>query len=107
MRMWNVNVKEMCNQHLLGEHVETHMIVGCLNKKKSIKGYLEKGLIEVHNIGKRHNKLAKEISSRGFQHKSHLPNYKIEKLGKINSKENELELARRCKKCKEKQNDSL
>ena len=35
--MWNIKTEKMCNQHLLGEHVEMHMFVGTLNKNKSIQ----------------------------------------------------------------------
>jgi hypothetical protein len=100
MRMWNIHPKKMCNKHLLGEHVECHMFVGCLNKNKNIQGYLDKGLVEVHNIKKRHNNLVKEMKARGFNHKSPLPKYKMKKAGKINAKKNFIELNKRCKECK-------
>ena len=46
MRLWLVNPKLMCNKHILGEHLETHMFVGCINKKKNLKGYFDKGLLD-------------------------------------------------------------
>jgi hypothetical protein len=100
MRMWNVNPEGMCNQHLLGEHVECHMFVATLNKKKSVKGYLKNGLLEIHNLKKRHNELVKEMKKRGMNHKSNLPWYKRIKLGKVNPSKNRIELNKRCKKCK-------
>jgi hypothetical protein len=100
MRMWNIEPKKMCRQHLLGEHVECHMFVGCLNKNKSIQGYIDKGLVEVHNIEKRHNKLVCEMKRRGFNHKSPLPKYKNKIAGKINSKMNTIELNKRCPECR-------
>jgi len=102
MRMWNVSPEKMCDKHLLGEHVECHMFVGTINKERSIKGYLEKGLVEVHNIDKRHKVLAEEMKNRGFNHKSKLPKYKKEILGKVNSKKNEKEILRRCERCQKK-----
>ncbi|MFA5174384.1 MAG: pyrimidine dimer DNA glycosylase/endonuclease V [Candidatus Pacearchaeota archaeon] len=99
MRMWNIKPSKMCDKHLLGEHVETHMFVGCLNKNKSVKGYLDKGLLEVHNLRKRHDRLVSEMKKRGMKHKSKLPNYKMQKLGKINIKLNEKDLFNRCKEC--------
>jgi len=99
MRMWNINPRKMCNQHLLGEHVEMHMFVGCLNKNKSIKGYLDKGLVEVHNIKKRHNQLVKEMKKRGMNHKSNLPSYKNKRIGNVNINKNEKDLFKRCKGC--------
>lgn len=98
--MWNIKPERMCNQHLLGEHVEMHMFVGCINKKKSIQGYLNNNLVEVHNIKKRHNQLAKEMKKRSMNHKSELPNYKIIKSGKVNKRANKIELIKRCKNCR-------
>ena len=102
--MWNVNPKKMCTRHLLGEHVELHMIVGSLNKGRNLKGHIEKGQLEIHNIKKRHEQLVKEMKSRDFKHNSPLPkfNFKIPKIktGKINVSANERELAKRCKECK-------
>lgn len=101
MRMWNIETGKMCNKHLLGEHVEMRMFVGTLNKNKSIKGYLDKGLVEVHNIRKRHDEIAKEMKKRGMKHKSALPKYKYQKTGTVNIRKNEKDLFNRCKNCKE------
>ena len=100
MRMWNVETSGMCDQHLLGEHVECHMFVGTLNKGKSVKGYVDNGLVEVHNIKKRHEEIVKEMKKRGMNHKSELPRYKLIKIGKVNSTQNKIELNKRCNKCK-------
>ncbi len=99
MRMWNLNPRKMCNQHLLGEHVELHMFVGCINKKIKLKGYVNKGLVEIHNIKKRHFQIAKEMIRREFNHNSELPKFKVFKAGKINTILNKKELNKRCKKC--------
>ena len=106
MRMWNLDVRKMCNQHLLGEHVETHMFAGTINQGSSIKGYVEKGLVEVHNLRKRHDTLAKELKRRNMNHKSPLQKFKIVRLGKINTKENKKDIMSRCKKCKENFNQN-
>ena len=98
--MWNIKPEKMCNQHLLGEHVEMHMFIGCINKNKSIKGYLDKNLVEVHNIKRRHSQLAKEMKKRNINHKSELPKYKFIKMGKVFTKNNEIELNKRCKNCR-------
>ncbi|MCU1284379.1 MAG: hypothetical protein JWO13_729 [Acidobacteriales bacterium] len=100
MRMWMVNPRKMCNQHLLGEHVEIHMLVGTLVRKKSIAGFVENKLIEVHSIRKRHSELVKEMQRRGMQHQSPLPAFRSRTLGKVNRKTNLAELARRCERCK-------
>ena len=67
MRMWMVNPKIMCRQHLLGEHVEIHMFVGTLSRGKSVKGYLEKGLLEAHNLYWRHEEPVEEIKTKRLQ----------------------------------------
>jgi len=71
--MWMVNPKLMCNQHLLGEHVELHMLVGAMLKKKSLTGYAAKGLIELSRLYGRHRVLTHEMEARGMKHKSGLP----------------------------------
>lgn len=98
-RMWMVNPKKMCRNHLLGEHKELHQLIGSLNKGKSVKGHLEKGQVEIHNIKKRHKQLVDEMLNRGYKHLSKLPKFKDYKAGKINISENEQELIKRCKEC--------
>ena len=102
MRMWMVNPRIMCRQHLLGEHVEIHMFIGTINRGKSVKGYLEKGLLEVHNLYNRHEELVKEMSRRGYSHNSEVKEkWKfVEKVGIINKEKNLSELVNRCSKCK-------
>ena len=79
MRMWNVNARKMCRNHLLGEHVECHMFFSNIKNKKNISGYLKNGLIETHNLKKRHNILSKELLRRGYKHKSPLAFFKAKK----------------------------
>jgi len=77
MRMWNVNHKFLCRQHLLGEHVEMHMFVGCIKMHTNIQGYIDKGLVEVFYIKTRHDNLVKEMLSRGYKHKSPLDEFDV------------------------------
>lgn len=100
MRQWNINPKKMCNQHLLGEHLEMHMFVGCINKGTSLKGYIDEGLVEIHNIRSRHDELVKEMISRGMNHNSQIDNFEWERKGRVNVEENEIVLKNRCLKCK-------
>ena len=102
MRMWMVNPRIMCRQHLLGEHAEIHMFIGTINRKKSVKGYLEKGLLETHNLYNRHEELVKEMKRRGYNHYSEVDEkWKfVEKAGFVNMDENVDELINRCSKCK-------
>ncbi len=99
-RMWNLNPTKMCNRHLLGEHKEMHQAVGTLNSGKSVRGHVEMGQLEVHNIRKRHDELVKEMKRRGFKHQSPLPNFKIFKAGYIDKEFNRLDLRNRCQSCK-------
>ena len=68
-----VDPKIMCDQHLLGEHVELHMIAGSLQKGKRLDGYVRNNLLEFRSIISRHNTLVKEMESRGMKHNSSLP----------------------------------
>jgi hypothetical protein len=43
MRMWMVWPELMCRKHLLGEHVEIHMLLGALNKGHRVQGFINKG----------------------------------------------------------------
>lgn len=97
--MWLVNPRKLCREHLLGEHKELHQLVGSLLKGKSVKGYIEKGQVEIHSIEKRHKELVKEMIARGYKHKSPIKKFKSFRAGKINILENERELERRCKNC--------
>ncbi len=102
MRMWMVNPRIMCRQHLLGEHVEIHMFIGTINRNKSIKGYLDKGLLEIHNLFSRHTNLVAEMKHRGYNHCSNIDRkWKIaEKRGSIDREKSLRELINRCSKCK-------
>ena len=104
MRMWKVNVKKLCNKHLLGEHVEMHMFAGSIKKGNSIKGYIETGLVEVHNIKKRHDEIAKEMLRRGMNHQSPLKIPKLRKQGKVCKKRSKKDLIKRCKICRKNLN---
>lgn len=104
MRMWNVNPKILCTKHLLGEHVEMHMFSGCINKGISLKGYINKNLVEIHNIKSRHDELVQEMLERKMRHNSPLPNFKIWVEGKILYKDNLTDLLNRCERCRERNN---
>ena len=103
MRMWMVNPKILCRKHLLGEHVELHMLVGCITKDKSIQGYIDTGLVETGSVYKRHDELTKEIERRGYNHKSPLPitDKVYPARGKVNIIKSLEDLGQRCKECKE------
>ena len=102
MRMWMVNPRIMCRQHLLGEHAEIHMFIGTIDRNKSVKGYLQKGLLEVHNLFSRHNELVKEMKKRGYTHHSDVEEKwkTANRAGFIDRKRSLEELVNRCSKCK-------
>lgn len=101
MRMWLVDPRLMCSQHLLGEHVELHMLVGSLNRGKNIAGFLEHGLVELRSIRRRHAELVAEMTRRGYVHKSPLPEFGRRRAGNVDPAANLKELARRCSDCRE------
>jgi len=105
-RMWMTNPKYLCRNHLLGEHKELHQLIGSILAKKSIRGHIEKGQVEVHNIRKRHTELVRELKRRGYNHQSPLKPFKSFKAGKINILENYKVLEKRCKECRKRLNEA-
>ena len=102
MRMWMIEPKIMCKNHLLGEHAEIHMFVWNITRKRSVNGYITKGLLETHNLYCRHEELAEELTRRGYHHNSPLDAKwrLVEHAGSIDRKGNLQELVNRCAKCK-------
>lgn len=105
MRMWLVDTALLCNQHLLGEHVETHMFAGTANKGISLAGYVSRGLFDGRLLVARHAQLANEMIARGMKHNSPLPAVNEASLpdGDVDVVANLIELSRRCPKCKARQ----
>lgn len=110
MRMWMTDVRTMCDKHLLGEHVETHMFVGAMRRGVRLDGYVKNNLFEPLSLKARHDALATEMQVRGMKHASHmdaalvnvlvgtLPDYIWDaKVDKVSSLE---DLIGRCPKCK-------
>ena len=101
MRMWLVDPKLLCKNHLLGEHVELHMLVGSLRKGNSVQGFIDNGLIDLSQINLRHKALVKELKVRGYRHKSPLhTNLLGDSNSLLNVSNNIAELSRRCQSCK-------
>lgn len=99
MRMWMVNPSAMCRKHLLGEHVELHMLVGAIKHNKSLDGYVEKGLIDTQQITSRHEYISKEITKRGYKHKSPLVFLHNHPVGKVDIDKSIKDLKERCSDC--------
>ena len=75
MRIWDIEPKNLCQNHLLGEHRELHAIWSILTRNK--KGYSHhpetlrwKGKLRA--LYRRHGNLVEEMESRGYKHKSML-----------------------------------
>jgi hypothetical protein len=103
MRMWMVDPRLMCRKHLLGEHVELHMLTASLRRGISLQGFFDNKLIEVHNVEKRHEQLVREMKRRGFNHASPLLRSPKKRAGRVDRRANLVELARRCRHCRELQ----
>lgn len=100
MRMWMVPPRLMCRKHLLGEHVEIHMLEGHLRRGKSIDGFLLRGLLEPHSMRTRHDAIAAEMARRGYRHQSPLPPVLTTHNGHVNTYDSLAELYRRCIDCR-------
>lgn len=79
MRIWDIEPKYLCRQHLLGEHRELHAIWSILTKgKKGYRNHPETkrwdGKLKALYI--RHERLVEEMLMRGYAHHSPLnPKY--------------------------------
>ena len=104
MRMWMVPPEVMCRKHLLGEHVEIHMLAGSLRRKRSIEGHLAAGQLEPQSIHRRHAALVAEMRRRGFKHQSPLPSAgrltSRHRIARVDVAKSMNELATRCKDCR-------
>lgn len=100
MRMWMVDPKLLCRRHLLGEHVELHMFVGTIDMGNSLKGYVDNGLVEVHNIRSRHAQLVEEMIRRGYNHNSPLQDFDPWEEGRVDVEANHKDLLSRCEECR-------
>lgn len=103
MRMWGVEPSLLCQQHLLGEHVEMHMFQGTIRKGVSLRGYIQGGLVEAHLVRERHDQLALEMLRRNLNHRSPLPEFPAQApAGNLDLEGNLQELSRRCAACRER-----
>ena len=114
MRMWMVDPKIMCQKHLCGMHVELHMFIGSMQKNVRMNGFINNDLLEPLSIKEMHDKIASEMISRGYNHKSYLSNELVENsISRLNeeylnhriNKELSLnELISRCDVCRSRYN---
>lgn len=78
--MWMLPPEKMCRNHLLGEHKELHMLIGCMRKNKSIKGYMERKQLQLNAIFSRHEEIVAEMLKRGYKHNTPVCKEEITKL---------------------------
>ena len=95
-----VDPRLMCRKHLLGEHVEIHMLAGSLRRGTRLQGFFEKKLIEVRSMLRRHDQLVHEMHRRGYRHASPLVHVAKKRGGRVDRRANLVELARRCAECR-------
>ena len=97
MRQWMCNPSLLCDKHLLGAHVETHMLVGSIAKltdpltpparkgghKSSLLGLLRKGYIDVRPswVMTYHGRIEAEMMRRGMKHDSPLYTFELAGTG--------------------------
>jgi len=101
MRMWMIDPQLLCRRHLLGEHCESHMLVGTLKRGKSIQGHLDRGQLEPTQLQERHTALADEMLKRGMNHQSPLEPIDVSAFDTnyVDAEESKRELQRRCPDC--------
>jgi hypothetical protein len=98
----------MCNKHLLGEHVECHMLAGHLQRKRRITNYIRLNLLQPSSLRERHDQLALEMKDRGMLHKSPLPKFDLSYLPEeqrtytVNAEDSLNELSGRCPECRKR-----
>lgn len=106
MRMWMIDPKLLCNQHLLGEHNEIHKHRPSFVKHHSIAGRVSPVVqIEPESMQARHDALAAEMLRRGMKHKSpyeqpdlsYLPDE--HRMAKVDVRVSRAELMYRCYAC--------
>lgn len=102
MRMFlGVSPSEMCRKHLLGNHVECHMIYGAMKKNKNLDGY--QGLIQPELLELWHEALSNEMIKRGYKHNSPMVYFLIPSKYldlKVDEEKSVLDLRQRCNECK-------
>lgn len=107
MRMFMLNPKLLCRNHLLGEHSELHKHKHVFERHYSIFGRIYPiVLIEPENMKSRHDDLAQEMLARGYNHQSsyeqpdlsYLPD--DQRYAKVDLEYNLVDLYNRCLECK-------
>jgi hypothetical protein len=102
MRMWMVDPRIMCRKHLLGEHVECHMLYASIARGKYPHSDKQKRILDPSSLHRRHSALAQEVERRGYNHKSPMPPFPDDYTpphGEISLSESLSDLFSRCRDC--------
>lgn len=97
MRIWDIEPRRLCDQHLLGEHRELHAIWTVLTENRS--GYARhpetlrwRGRLAA--LYARHDRQVEEMGRRGFRHLSpldrHLATGEVEQTELVDSLEDQV-----------------
>jgi hypothetical protein len=102
--MWMVNPKVMCDHHLLGEHVDLHMIVASIQKEflGSVRALARIGLIDTVQVTSRHREIVAEMAARGMNHHTPINWMDVDGVGHgtVDPVQSAWELYRRCGACR-------
>ena len=110
-RLWcGVDVADLCDTHLLGEHSEMHQEVGTWLRhphgEAVVEGHVEKAQVVPRMIRDRHDDLAAEMAERGMNHDSPLEDFDPDAMPQPTSdamngihEANRDRLRRRCDDC--------
>ena len=106
MRMWMVDPGVMCRKHLLGEHVELHMMAGHLQLGRKVDGYVRENCVQPRSIAARHKALIAEMTRRGYKHASllHQPKIAVHQHPEavVDAASSLADLVGRCSECRER-----
>jgi len=86
------------------------MLPGAIKHKKiaSLRGLARDGFIQVGKIEERHALLVEEMQKRGYNHKSPLPDFVLDKMPKdvtnsvVDPQKSIKDLVARCSECRER-----
>jgi hypothetical protein len=78
-----------------------HMFLGVLSLGKRLDWYISSGLVEIHNIKRRHDELAQEMVMRGYCHNSLMNDSSLfARAGFVEVERGYEELQSRCAECR-------
>lgn len=103
MRMWMIEPHLLCRQHLLGEHLETHMFIGHILGDRPLQGFANRGLLQAESLAQRHEALVIEMLMRGYNHQSELPEFFVPQYligSQVDVERSIADLKERCQECR-------